>query len=50
MGGRASASPVYTVVKGQALPVAHLLIPKKFGCAVKFEKIEMSCETGEANE
>ena len=50
MGGWVSASPVHTVVKRQALSIAHLLIPKKFGCEIEFEKIEVSSETGEAKE
>ena len=49
MGRWVSASPVHTVVKGQALPIAHLLIPKKFGCEMEFEEIEISCITGEVN-
>lgn len=37
-----SAAPVYTVVKRQALPIAHLLIPEKFGCEMEFEEMEIS--------
>lgn len=39
MGGRVSASPVHAVVKGQASPVAHLLIPKKFGRSYEIDGV-----------
>lgn len=42
MGRWVSASPVHTVVKRQALPIAHLLIPEKFGCEIECEEIEIS--------
>lgn len=42
MGRWVSASPVHTVVKRQALPIAHLLIPEEFGCEMEFEEIEIS--------